>query len=165
MANPQLPILSVYLDASDACNMLCFQLGNTANGVNSLETRSWNIKATQFSCDFDNLAPDGCTQYFFGSLTDVVQTFNFNSGRGEHLADQDQSVCVRRERSYCRICWTPMQTDDFAVSGIRGISGVLIEQGLDYVGFFFVFPCFSLVCSSCWSNWWGEHGITCTKCR
>ena len=41
----------------------------------------------------DNLAPDGCTQYFFGSTTDLVKTYNFDGG--QHLASQDQNICVR----------------------------------------------------------------------
>ncbi len=140
--------LPVYMDTSDNCNMLCFQLGITANGA-TIPTRSWNIKAikkkklshfvllltsllyctlatrvismqvTQYSCNFANLAPDGCTQYFFGSTTGTVQSYNFNDGAGEHLANQDQAICVRRERSNCRICWAVMAKTDFEVSGAQ----------------------------------------------
>ena len=39
------------------------------------------------------MAPDGCTQYFFGETTDIVKTFNFSGG--QHLASQDQNICVR----------------------------------------------------------------------
>ena len=38
----------------------------------------------------------GCTQYHFGSsATNYVQSFNYNSGAGKHLADQTQVICVR----------------------------------------------------------------------
>ena len=77
------------------------------------------MQVTQYSCDFDNLAPDGCTQYFFGSTTGTVQSYNFNDGAGEHLANQDQAICVRRERSNCRICWAVMAKTDFEVSGAQ----------------------------------------------
>ena len=48
---------------------------------------------TQYACDFSNLAPTGCTQYFYGSTTDSVQTYNFAGG--QHLANQQQQICVR----------------------------------------------------------------------
>ncbi len=34
----------MYLDSTTNCNMLCFQLGNTATGVAATATRQWNIK-------------------------------------------------------------------------------------------------------------------------
>ena len=37
----------MYVDASDACNELNFQLGTNPVGVTGLATRSWSIKATQ----------------------------------------------------------------------------------------------------------------------
>ena len=39
------------------------------------------------------MAPDGCTQYFWGQTTDTVKTYNFSGG--QHLASQDQNICVR----------------------------------------------------------------------
>ncbi len=52
---------------------------------------------TQYSCSYPNLAPAGCVQYFFdpSSSTGSVQTYNYQSGSGIHLADQDQQICVR----------------------------------------------------------------------
>ena len=113
----------LYVDSTDACNVLAFTLGNDnpdANGA--VATRSWNIKVTQYSCDYNNLAPSGCTQYFFGMTTDVVQTFNYNAGNGRHLADQNQNICVRRERNFCRICWTTQAAIDFATSSTTGLA-------------------------------------------
>ena len=55
---------------------------------------------TQYSCDYNNLAPTGCTQYYFGAQTDTVQTYNFDGG--QHLANQNQNICVRRERGNCK---------------------------------------------------------------
>ena len=102
-------MLLVYVDASEACNNLIFQL----DGDNSM--RMWNIKVTQYTCDYPNLAPKGCTQYFFGQTSDTVRTFNYAGG--QHLADQDQSICVRRESGNCKICWVANSFTDFAVSG------------------------------------------------
>ncbi len=53
------------------------------------------LQVTQFSCEFSNLAPDGCVQYFFGEAMGNVRSFNYNGGNGIHLADQEQSICVR----------------------------------------------------------------------
>eukprot|EP00095_Tigriopus_kingsejongensis_P001226 maker-scaffold160_size295910-snap-gene-0.8 protein:Tk01226 transcript:maker-scaffold160_size295910-snap-gene-0.8-mRNA-1 annotation:"PREDICTED: uncharacterized protein LOC100161421" len=105
----------MYVDASEACNDLTFALGNQDLGT-GIANRQWSIKVTQYSCDYKNLAPDGCTQYFFGPSTDSVQTYNFDGGR--HLADQNQNICIRRERGNCRICYTAVLDADFAVNGI-----------------------------------------------
>ena len=51
------------------------------------------IQITQYSCDYNNLAPEGCTQYFYGSTTGSVKTYNFDGG--QQLADQNQNICVR----------------------------------------------------------------------
>lgn len=53
------------------------------------------FQASQFSCGFPNLAPVGCTQYFFGpeNLSGFVKSFNFDGG--QHLAGQNQVICVR----------------------------------------------------------------------
>jgi len=105
----------MYVDSSESCNDLVFQLGQNGIGA-GVAARQWSIKITQYSCDFPNLAPDGCTQYFFGATSQAVQTFNFAGG--QHLANQDQSICIRRERGNCRICWTTAIDTDFAVSGM-----------------------------------------------
>ena len=52
-------------------------------------------QVTQYSCNYDNLAPQGCTQYYFGPDTDTVRSFNYNNGNGKHLANQDQQICIR----------------------------------------------------------------------
>ena len=57
---------------------------------------------TQYSCSSPLLAPQGCKQYLYGLNTQNVQTFNYNSGNGQHLADQDQTICIRKERTNCR---------------------------------------------------------------
>ncbi|XP_059097890.1 uncharacterized protein LOC131892135 [Tigriopus californicus] len=102
----------MYVDSADACNELAFNLGASGSTV----TRSWRIKVTQYSCDYNNLAPDGCTQYFFGAMTDVVQSYNFAGGH--HLANQNHLFCVRREANKCRICWTTTAEGDFEITGV-----------------------------------------------
>ncbi len=48
-----------------------------------------------------------------------VQSFNYNNGNGQHLADQDQVICVRRESQFNRICFYAENPTDFVVSGER----------------------------------------------
>ena len=98
----------MFVDSSDMCNDLGFNIGSGTSTV----TRSWRIKVslvssivmnvdfnqfffqiTQYDCNYDNLAPDGCTQYFYGETSDLVKTYNFSGG--QHLASQDQLICVR----------------------------------------------------------------------
>ncbi len=76
------------------------------------------IQVTQYSCQYTNLAPRGCTQYFFDSTANNIQTFNYNNGNGHHLAQQDQAICIRRERGNCRICYYAVAQTDFQTAGI-----------------------------------------------
>ena len=80
----------MYVDASAACNNLNFNIGSgSAN-------RAWSVKVTQISCDDELLPPRGCTQYYFGSDTGTISTYNYNDGRGGyHLANQNQNICFR----------------------------------------------------------------------
>ena len=105
------PLCTVYVDASDSCNQLAFILGTT-----STTTRQWSIKVTQYSCTFNNLAPSGCTQYFFGTdaASGTVSSFNFD--QGIHLANQNQRICFRRESGQCRMCYSLEAKTDFQVS-------------------------------------------------
>merc|ERR1711971_582492 len=98
----------MYIDASDSCNSLTFQIGEQTF------TRQWNVKVTQYAMDFPNKAPKGCLQYHFagdgnddGDLDPtVIRSFNWNGGNGRHLANQDYSICVRREATIRRICYS-----------------------------------------------------------
>merc|ERR1712156_779886 len=76
----------MYIDASNDCNTLAFQLAG-------MGTRMWEIKVTQYSCEFSNLAPPGCLQYYYGvnagqdnqqmPLTEgTVESFNFAGKMG-----------------------------------------------------------------------------------
>ena len=76
----------MYVDASDTCNELGVMLGFDPN-------IDWVVKVSQIRCDFINLAPSGCTQWFFGGSTGVVRTYNYAGGL--HLAQQNQNICVR----------------------------------------------------------------------
>jgi len=118
----------MYIDASDSCNSLTFQIGEQTF------TRQWNVKVTQYAMDFPNKAPKGCLQYHFagdgnddGDLDPtVIRSFNWNGGNGRHLANQDYNICVRREATIRRICYSQDATsflNDFLISsGVVGDS-------------------------------------------
>ena len=118
----------MYVDASEACNDLGFNLGAQATGTTT--AREWRIVVTQYSCDFDNLAPDGCTKYFFGPDLDaadrIISTYNFPDS---HLANQREKFCIRRERNKCRICYVPAAVGQFDVSQNTNGLGVVNNNG------------------------------------
>jgi len=73
-------------------------------------SRTWKIKVTQVLCSAG--APAGCYQYLTG-LTGTVRSFNFlTKGTYLHLANQHYKVCIRREKSQCKIAWTQSSDPD-----------------------------------------------------
>merc|ERR1711936_42063 len=105
----------MYVDSNDACNDLAFLLGTSAVDTTTV-TQSWSIRITQYACDYQNLAPSGCTEYLFGDTTGQISSYNFNSGNGYNLANQNQKICIRSEGTNCRICYS-IDTPDFNISG------------------------------------------------
>ena len=108
------PLFLVYVDANKACNDLSFILGQTGYEA-TLASRSWSIRVTQFDCGYENLAPAGCTQYFYGSDKGTVKSYNWEGNY--HLADQNQVACIRREKGNCRMCYSTELSNDIQVSG------------------------------------------------
>jgi len=111
----------VYYDVSDNCNNLQFQFGQTANGVTKA-TRSFDIKISQIDCNSEMLAPSGCTQWYTGGGPAHVRTFNYDGGSGKHLANQDQTICVRRDSGKCAVCWVADALTDVQIGGIATLS-------------------------------------------
>merc|ERR1719415_105426 len=105
----------------------------------------WSITVRQYGCDYENLAPKGCDQYYFDNddnnaldTTGTVQSFNFNNGDGRHLANQDQTICIRREAGMQRVCFSQAGTaitNDFRISS-GGAAGSMAASGLATVGKF-----------------------------
>jgi hypothetical protein len=84
----------VYVDSSSLCNDLTFVIGTSTTS----SPRQWSIKVTQFTCEYEDLAPAGCTQYFYGDTglglgVGTLRTFNFDGGM--HLANQKHKFCFR----------------------------------------------------------------------
>ena len=87
----------MYIDADTDCNNLNFNFAQTAVGIANLATRSITIKALQLGCGNTNLAPAGCAQYFFGTGgASTIKSFGYD-GTTNHLVNQHQTICVRRE--------------------------------------------------------------------
>merc|ERR1711936_369655 len=81
----------------------------------------------QYSCDYENRAPPGCTQWHYGSSgTNYVQTFNYQTGSAKHLAAQNQVICVRREAGNCQVCWSADAATDVGVSGKVAAMGAVL---------------------------------------
>jgi len=130
----------MYIDASDSCNTLTFQIGDVTF------TRQWNIKVTQYTMDFPNKAPKACLQYHFagdgnddGDLDPtIIRSFNWNGGNGRHLANQDYNICIRRESGIGRVCYSQDATaflNDFLISsGMVGDAGAPANVGLGLHG-------------------------------
>jgi len=115
----------MYVPASDTgCNTLNGNIGSASTAT----TSAFTIKVTQVECGSKRLAPNGCLQYFT-SDTGEIQSFNYNSGNGVHLANQDYSACVRDNREFCAICyWTPTAAIGFGLSVPNGDNTII---GLD----------------------------------
>ena len=106
----------MYVDASTACNNLNFIFGNTGIGASIATTRSWSVRITQYSCNYPNLAPSGCTEYFYGNDNGLITSYNYAGGI--HLANQRQMSCIRKEKGNCKICYSTVDaTTDFGISG------------------------------------------------
>ena len=67
--------------------------------------------------------------------------FQFILGDGYHLANQEQNICIRREKDYCEICYSTVANSDFGVSGGGGrfgdnthgmSSGITTDKNIGY---------------------------------
>ena len=63
----------MYVPASDKCNLLTAHIGSTSTAT----TGSFSIKVSQVPCNSPVLPPRGCLQYFYGSDTGTVASFNY----------------------------------------------------------------------------------------
>merc|ERR550539_803706 len=120
----------MYVEADvDRCNNLQFNLGDYAataalnkRGVSSLTTRSWDITVSQIECASATLPPVGYTQWFWDNGKYVIENYNYRStsavtsNAGIHLANQNQRICIRREKGNCVGCFAT-STNGLQISG------------------------------------------------
>jgi len=127
----------LYLDASSSCHQMDTVISSTDTSTN----RQWNIKVSQIECSSQMLPPGGCLQYFtgtsgylynFGRLSSTVD----GASTSKHLANQDYTMCIRREEGYCSMeYFSKYDTSDqgFAVSaGTTGLFGS-VDCTADYI--------------------------------
>jgi len=121
----------IYVEADvDRCNKMNFFFADKpqaaitdimARGVLALATRSWDITATQIECTSSTLPPAGCTQFFWGGGSYMLNSFNWKSTTvattNMHLGSQHQRICIRRERGYCTGCFAASD-DGLNISGL-----------------------------------------------
>ncbi|BET02403.1 Hypothetical protein NTJ_15221 [Nesidiocoris tenuis] len=69
-------------------------------------SRKWKIKVCQIPCSSNYRAEEGCLQYFTG-VSGQIKSYNYNPNTGLQLSNQDYSACVRIERNFCGIQYTP----------------------------------------------------------
>jgi len=106
----------MYVPACDQCNVLASSFGSSSTAT----TSAFSIKITQIECTSKTKAPQGCTQYFTGTTGDIM-TFNYQSGSGVLLHNQDYCACVRAERTTCSICY---YSTAFKMSEPNGIAAI-----------------------------------------
>lgn len=117
----------MYVDANvDDCNVLTFHFnpqsgpaaaaaaGDTRGVASVASTRDWDMTVYQYECGHINAAPPGCTEYLHGNTKGFVKSYNYGN---MHLANQNQKICIRRERGYCFACFTATGVANFGISG------------------------------------------------
>jgi len=98
----------MYVPASSSCNTLNI---NIDTGTTTT-TRKWQIKITQYECTNQRAPEQDCLQYFTAEKG-TIASFNWDTSASSvattqtHLSNQKYSICFRRQRNYCSICFSP----------------------------------------------------------
>jgi len=97
------------LDATSSCQAVTINLGSS----DTTTSRSWTIVVSQYTCAEETISgAPGCLQYFTGT-TGRFASFGVNTAVAvaantadvTHLSNQNYDICIRRESSYCYICY------------------------------------------------------------
>eukprot|EP00091_Calanus_sinicus_P007663 TRINITY_DN1883_c0_g1_i6.p1 TRINITY_DN1883_c0_g1~~TRINITY_DN1883_c0_g1_i6.p1 ORF type:complete len:229 (+),score=30.65 TRINITY_DN1883_c0_g1_i6:676-1362(+) len=135
----------MYVPVCDQCNEITSSFGSSSTAT----TSAFTVKITMVECTSKIKAPEGCTQYFTGT-TGTLSTYNYQSGSGVLLHNQDYCACVRSERTTCSICYYSSTTTFFmsvpnaiaaigalgfdTVCGVKGIGATYANGGgFDYI--------------------------------
>merc|ERR1712186_64946 len=74
--------------------------------LSSQGSQEWEMLITQIESDAtDDLAPRGCLQYFKEDAA-TFSSFNYNSGDGMLINDQQYSICIMDNDAYCDVVLT-----------------------------------------------------------
>ena len=80
----------IYLDAGEFTS----NQAKISFSLTGATERKWNILVSMIECSSPRCPPRGCLQYFTGT-TGTITTYNYNSGGGVLLTNQDYSICLR----------------------------------------------------------------------
>merc|ERR1712066_257658 len=112
----------MYVPASTQCNQINIDIDTGTTTT----TRKWQIKVTQYECG-NMMAPEqDCLQYHTSS-TGTIASFNWDTSASSvsssqtHLSSQFYDICIRRARSYCSVCYSPVVSSTTAASSF-GVS-------------------------------------------
>ena len=98
----------MYLDASEG--LINTNPVMTITTVGTTFERFWQIRVDQILCGENFAPPDGCVQYHTG-IAGNMKSYNYGiSDDYHHLGGQEYSICIRREKGYCKIGYLPSQT-------------------------------------------------------
>jgi len=96
----------MWVPASDMCNTI-----NIDIDTGTTTTRTWKIKVTQYECGNMMMPVENCLQYHT-ARTGTIASFNWDISATAvedtqvHLSSQYYDICIRRERSYCSVCYS-----------------------------------------------------------
>merc|ERR1739844_216835 len=107
----------MFVPASTQCN----QINIDIDTLTTTTTRKWQIKVTQYECG-NMMAPEqDCLQYHTSS-SGTIASFNWDTSASSvatsqtHLSSQYYDICIRRARSYCSVCYSPVVSSTTAAS-------------------------------------------------
>merc|ERR1711971_549557 len=142
----------MYVDASDACNVLTFNIDQLNTGT----ARKWYLEINQLTKEMNLDTTHNCLQYHTGT-SGTFFNFNYDSsvttntvpsatapGTNTHLSMQEYDICFRREEGYCKLCFSTPTTTSFGMgyskaaaapqaavdadcTGVPGVAGDYIE--------------------------------------
>jgi hypothetical protein len=92
----------LYLSVKDlGTDFLTVEITLSSNG-----TQEWEMLVTQIEGDAtDVLAPRGCLQYFKDDAA-TFSSFNWDSGNGMLINDNQYSICIKDNDAYCDVALT-----------------------------------------------------------
>jgi len=107
----------MFVPASTQCN----QINIDIDTLTTTTTRKWQIKVTQYECGNMMSPEQDCLQYHTSS-SGTIASFNWDTSASSvaasqtHLSSQYYDICIRRARSYCSVCYSPVVSSTTAAS-------------------------------------------------
>merc|ERR1739844_404172 len=112
----------MFVPASTQCN----QINIDIDTLTTTTTRKWQIKVPQYECGILMAPKQDCLQYHTSS-SGTIASFNWDTSASSvassqtHLSSQFYDICIRRARSYCSVCYSPVVSSTTAASSF-GVS-------------------------------------------